>query len=235
MAHTNEIGVSFKILALILYTVSLSPVMQTLVTRPHGLRCSVETVLGSEEVTVASRRPPLLSLICRHSLRNASTLLAWTGNWCIGVPSGVPSGNVQRCNAPGLACITSSTSGPARLEEKGTLKERFTVGSTPVGGVMGGAPCGRRSDWADMSVCGLDIPKAGVIRSQPCRAWPVKLEILCMMREREDFLYSPSAQPGEERRSEGERGRKRKEKQEEKEGREGQPSGGSVVSWRIEW
>jgi hypothetical protein len=57
------------------------------------------------------------------------------------------------------------------------LKDRLTVGSILVGGVMGGAPCGRRKA---MSVWGLDIPKVGVIRSQPWRAWPVKLDILCM-------------------------------------------------------
>lgn len=144
--RTNEIGVSFKILALILRTVSPSPVIQTLVTRPCGLLCNEGTALGSDDVTVASILPPLLSLICLHNRRRASTLLAWTGSLWIGVPSGVPSGKVQRWIAPGLACRISSGSGPARFDEKGTLKERLTMGSMPVGGVMGGAPCGRRRD-----------------------------------------------------------------------------------------
>lgn len=158
------IGVSFKILARIFRTVSPSPVTQTLVTKPFGRRCSEGTALGSEDVRVASIRPALLSVICRHNLRRPSTLLVCTGSWWTGVPSGVPSGKVQRCRALGLAWRTSSTSGPANVEEKGTLKDRLTVGSMLVGGVMGGAPCGRRKV---MSVCGLDIPKVGVIRSQP--------------------------------------------------------------------
>src|SRR6478752_2840633 len=73
--RTNIIGVSFKILARIFRTVSPSPVTQTLVTKPFGRRCSEGTALGSEDVRVASIRPPLLSVICRHNLRRPSTLL----------------------------------------------------------------------------------------------------------------------------------------------------------------
>lgn len=138
------IGVSFKIFARILRTVSPSPVTQTFVTRPLGRLCSDGTALGSDDVSDASMRPALVSVICRHNPRRPSTLLVWTGSWCTGVPSGAPSGKVQRCRAAGLACSTSSTSGPANVEEKGTLKDRLTVGSMLVGGVMGGAPCGRR-------------------------------------------------------------------------------------------
>ena len=173
-----------RIFALILCTVSPSPDIQTLVTRPWGLRCSDCTALGSDEVTVASILPPLVSPIWRHDFLSASTLLACTGSLWIGVPSSVPSGKVQRWKAPGLECKTSSGSGPARLEEKGTLNDRLTVESTPDGGVTGGAPWGRRRGGCcefDISVCGLDMPKAGVILSQPCRAWPVKFDILCMV------------------------------------------------------
>jgi len=142
--RTSMMGVSFKIFARIFRTVSPSPVTQTLVTKPFGRRCSDGEALGSEVVNEASTRPPLLSVICRHNLCKPSTLLVCTGSWCTGVPSGVPSGNVQRCRAPGLAWSTSSTSGPAKAAENGMLKDKLTVGSILVGGVIGGAPCGRR-------------------------------------------------------------------------------------------
>lgn len=121
----------------------------------------------------------------------------------MGVPSGVPSGKTQRSKAPGVECIMSSGSGPARLEEKGTLKDRLMRASRPGGDPIpaaaaaaaaedadggrdcdcgGGGPTGLRMAGAAMSWCGRDIPKVGVMRSQPWRAWPVKLEILCMLK-----------------------------------------------------
>ncbi len=52
--HTNVIGVSVKILALILCTMSESPDMQTFVTRAvRGPRCMPGTGFDLEEVTVA--------------------------------------------------------------------------------------------------------------------------------------------------------------------------------------
>ena len=68
---TNAIGLSFRILVLILWTMSGSPDTQTLVTRPfRGLRCSAGIGLGSDEVTVASNLPPLLSLSTLQSFLN---------------------------------------------------------------------------------------------------------------------------------------------------------------------
>lgn len=73
--RTSMMGVSFKIFARILRTVSPSPVTQTLVTKPFGRRCREGKAFGSEEATVASIRPPLVSVICLHNLRKPSTLL----------------------------------------------------------------------------------------------------------------------------------------------------------------
>lgn len=169
---TNAIGVSFSILALILCTVSASPDTHTLVTSPFkGLRCNAADDFGSEDVTVASSRPPLASLKVRHNRLRFSTLLAWTGSLCVGTPSSVPSGCVQRGKAPGLACSTSSTSGPVRFDAKRTLKERLTVVSAGVSGVIGVVPLMGRlmgGGGIEVSMFGRDMPKAaGVIFSQP--------------------------------------------------------------------
>lgn len=124
---TSVIGVSFKILALILCTTSESPDMQTFVIRADkGPRCIPGTGFGLDEVTVAWIVPPLASLIALQSVRRLSTFLRWTGSSWFGVPSAVPSGCVHRAKAPGLAYIISSPSGPARFEANGTLKERLT-------------------------------------------------------------------------------------------------------------
>lgn len=81
--------------------------------------------------------------------------------------------------------MTESGSGPLRLEAKGMLKERLTRWP---------GTCGFGCIWCCvamfrlMLVGGMDMswwwgrpkPIAGVILSQPWRAWPVKLEILCI-------------------------------------------------------
>lgn len=89
----------------------------------------------------------------------------------MGIPSSVPSGCIQRGTAPGLACSTSSTSGPVRLEAKGTLKERLTLVSAGVSGVIGVVPFNDRlmgGGGMEVSMFGRDMPKAaGVIFSQP--------------------------------------------------------------------
>lgn len=101
----------------------------------------------------------------------------------MGVPSAVPSGKVQRAFAPGLAYMMSSTSGPGRLEAKGTLKDRLTC--VP-GGMTGGAEVAvdGRLMGAVTGISWLDRekgkPAEGAIFSQPCRAWPVKFDILCI-------------------------------------------------------
>ncbi len=94
----------------------------------------------------------------------------------------MPSGCVHRSKAPGLEWSTSSASGPGRFDAKGTLNERLTIVSAGVKGEMGVAARGRLAgDEIDKSMFGLDMPKAaGVIFSQPWRAWPVKLLILCI-------------------------------------------------------
>ena len=106
----------------------------------------------------------------------------------MGVPSGVPSGKVHRWNAPGVECRTSSGSGPARLEENGTLNDKLTVESPGADGVIGGGPGGRLKTCEAMSWCGRDMPKVGVILSHPWRAWPVKLVILCIVGPGESKL-----------------------------------------------
>ena len=140
LLFTNEIGVSFKILARILWPSSPSPEMQTLVTCPLGRLCSDWAAFNSEEVTDASTLPALCSLICRQSFLRASILSEWTGSLCMGVPSAVPTGNVQRWNAAGLEWSTSSTSGPGKLDAKGTLKARLTIESTELWGAPVGGP-----------------------------------------------------------------------------------------------
>ena len=191
---TNAIGVSFRIFALILCTVSASPDTQTFVTSPfRGLRCNAGIGFGAEDVTVASSLAPLASLNVRHNRRRVSTLLAWTGSLCVGISSSVPSGCVHRWKAPGLACSTSSTSGPVRFDEKGTLKERLTLASAGVSGVIGVVPFDGRlmgGGGMEASMFGRDMPKAaGVIFSQPCRACPVKLLNFCISWGRLD-LYA---------------------------------------------
>lgn len=119
-------------------------------------------------------------------MRRFSTFWAWTGSLCTGVPSAVGSGKVQRAFAPGLAYMMSSTSGPGRLEAKGTLKDRFTW--VP-GGMTGGAEVAvdGRLMGAVTGMSWFDLvkgkPAEGAIFSQPCRAWPVKLDILCITGE----------------------------------------------------
>lgn len=82
--------------------------------------------------------------------------------------------------------MMSSGSGPARLEEKGTLKDRLTW--VP-GGMTGGAEVaveGRLIE-AVTGISWLDLenekPVEGVIFSQPCRACAGKFESLCMVVE----------------------------------------------------
>ena len=61
----------------------------------------------------------------------------------MGVAGSVPSGKVHRCRASGLAWRISSGSGPERFEEKGTLKERWTMDSAGVIGEIGVGTIGR--------------------------------------------------------------------------------------------
>lgn len=79
--------------------------------------------------------------------------------------------------------MTSSASGPARLEAKGTLKERLTQVPGVMVGVTAAALDGRLTGWLGRSLCDRDMPKPieGVIFSHPWRAWPVKLDILCIV------------------------------------------------------
>lgn len=124
----------------------------------------------------------------------------------------MPSGCVHRWKAPGLAYIMSSTSGPPRLEEKGTLKERLTLlpGVEPgeaaaeldgclMGGVAGGM-------WW---LCGLEPkPIEGDTFSHPCLAEPVKFEILCMAEERRERLVLQASEVALKKRGrEGDRAR----------------------------
>jgi len=173
---TSNIGVSLRIFCRIFGTRSLSPETQTFVTKPCGRRWSACVALGSEEVTTASTRPPLWSLICLQSFLRFSTLVEWTGSLWMGVvASSIPTGNVHFWKAPGLLWRTSSTSGPIKVEEKGTLKERFAVESTLAGGRLVGGSWGRR---LAISWWGLVMPKVdGLMLSQP---WAVKLLILCI-------------------------------------------------------
>jgi hypothetical protein len=96
----------------------------------------------------------------------------------VGVASAVSSGWVQRAFAPGLAHMMSSGSGPARFDEKGTLKDRLTC--VP-GGMTGGALVAVDGRFIG-AVMGMSWfvrengkPAEGDIFSQPCRACPVKL------------------------------------------------------------
>jgi hypothetical protein len=167
---TSAIGVSFKILARILCTISASPDIQTLVTRPfNGRRCNAGTGFGSEEVTVACIRPWLPSSKTRHNLLSCSTLPLCTGSLWIGVCSSVPSGNVHLSSAFGLACMISWPSGPARLDANGTLKDKLTIASTAVREDIDWPFMGRLTGWAiGMSIWfGLDMRPAGVIFSRP--------------------------------------------------------------------
>ena len=102
--------------------------------------------LGSEDVTTASTLPPLVSLTDLHSLRNDSMLLRCTGSLYVGLAGSVLSGKVHRCRASGVAWRISSLSGPGKLEEKGTLKERWTTASDGVIGETGVGPRGRFMD-----------------------------------------------------------------------------------------
>ena len=105
----------------------------------------------------------------------------------MGVAGSVPSGCSQRSRAPGLACKMSSASGPARLEEKRTLKERLTVESNELAGETG-LPANGRLEGGEMGESRLarDMPNVvGVIFSHPWRAEPVRLLILCIVTEPE--------------------------------------------------
>jgi hypothetical protein len=182
---TSEMGVEFSTLARIWFTISSSPDRHTLVTRARsGPRCRPGSGFDSADVTVAWTRPSVCSLTSRHRFRRLSTFCAWTGSLCVGVASAVPSGWVQRAFAPGLAHMMSSGSGPARFDEKGTLKDRLTC--VP-GGITGGALVAVEGRLIG-AVTGMSWlvlengkPAEGAIFSQPCRAWPVKLVILCIV------------------------------------------------------
>jgi hypothetical protein len=73
------------------------------------------------------------------------------------------------------------------LDEKGTLKDKLTC--VP-GGITGGAlvAVDGRFIGAVTGISWLDLengkPADGAIFSQPCRAWPVKFDILCMVELR---------------------------------------------------
>jgi hypothetical protein len=181
-------GVELSTLHRIEFTISSSPERHTLVTSARrGPRCRPGSGFDSADVTVACTRPSVCSLTSRHRLRRLSTFWAWTGSLCVGVASAVPSAWVQRAFAPGLAHMMSSGSGPGRFDEKGTLKDRLTC--VP-GGITGGALVavdGRLigavtgSSWLDRE---NGKPAEGAIFSQPCRAEPVKVDILCMVEVR---------------------------------------------------
>jgi hypothetical protein len=178
-------GVELSTLQRIELTISSSPDRHTLVTSARkGPRWRPGSGLDSADVTVAWTRPSVCSLTSRHKLRRLSTFWAWTGSLCVGVFSAVASGWVQRAFAPGLAHMMSSGSGPARFDEKGTLKDRLTC--VP-GGITGGAlvAVDGRFIGAVTGISWLDLengkPADGAIFSQPCRAWPVKFDILCMV------------------------------------------------------
>ena len=115
------------------------------------------------------------------------------------MPSSVPSGCIHRWKASGLACRTSSASGPVRLEEKGILKERLTMLSAAVRGVIWAGTNerligGGMGLW--LSILGLPIPKAaGVIFSQPCRACPVKLLNFCIFQTGDTMQIDEEGKP----------------------------------------
>jgi hypothetical protein len=81
--------------------------------------------------------------------------------------------------------MMSSGSGPARFELKGTLNDKLTC--VP-GGITGGALVAVEGRFIGGAVTGISWlerengkPADGAIFSQPCRAWPVKFDILCMV------------------------------------------------------
>lgn len=167
-------GVEFRILHRIEFTISSSPDRHTLVTSArNGPRCRPGSGFDSADTTVAETRPSVCSLTSRQSARRLSTFWVCTGSLCVGVASAVPSGMVHRAFAPGLAHMMSSGSGPARLLLKGTLKLKFTC--VP-GGMTGGAEVAvdGRLIGAVTGISWLDLengkPADGVIFSQPCRA-----------------------------------------------------------------
>ena len=178
-------GVEFRSLHRIEFTISSSPDRHTLVTSArNGPRCRPGSGLDSADVTVAETRPSVCSLTSRHKFRRLSTFWACTGSLWVGVASAVPSGWVHRAFAPGLAHMMSSGSGPARFDEKGTLKDRLTC--VP-GGITGGADVAVEGRFigAVTGISWFDLengkPVDGAIFSQPGRAEPVKLDILCML------------------------------------------------------
>ena len=184
---TREMGVELRMRQRIELTISSSPDRHTLVTSARsGPRCRPGSGLDSADVTLAETRPSVCSLTSLHRFRRLSTFWAWTGSLCVGVWSAVPSGWVQRAFAPGLAHMMSSGSGPARLEEKGTLKETLTW---EPGAMTGGADVAveGRLIGAETGISWLDREKEkavdGAIFSQPWRACAGKLDSLCMVGE----------------------------------------------------
>lgn len=79
--------------------------------------------------------------------------------------------------------MTSSRSGPVRLDEKGTLKDRLTILSPGGSGDIGPGRIWRLIECVmGLSITGpLDIKAAGVILSKPCLACPAKLPNFCIV------------------------------------------------------
>lgn len=79
--------------------------------------------------------------------------------------------------------MTSSRSGPVRLDEKGTLKDRLTILSPGGKGDIGPGRIWRLIECEmGLSIRGpLDIKAAGVILSKPCLACPAKLPNFCIV------------------------------------------------------
>lgn len=101
--------------------------------------------------------------------------------------------------------MTSSRSGPVRLDEKGTLKDRLTILSPGGKGDIGPGRIWRLIECEmGLSIRGpLDIKAAGVILSKPCLACPAKLPNFCIVphltfvsgtlrRERGDYIKHPT-------------------------------------------
>ena len=110
----------------------------------------------------------------------------------MGVPSSVPSGKVHLRKESGLAWRISWGSGPAKLAENGTLKDRLTKESVGARGDIGDPAIGLLTGWAiGMSMCCLDMKPFGVIFSRPCRAEPVMFWNLCMLHY---YLQQPPTQ-----------------------------------------
>lgn len=96
--------------------------------------------------------------------------------------------------------MTSSRSGPVRLDEKGTLKDRLTILSPGGRGDIGPGRIWRLIECdIGLSIRGpLDIKAAGVILSKPCLACPAKLPNFCIVPHL-TFVFK-HLETGEERR-----------------------------------